>query len=99
MTEILRLESVTIYADKYGDGKWEVGYFDKSNAGIVSCWSGAYFDTFESAFEDILSRSFFSEEFQKRLISYAKEVRPEFFKTAPKVTHPVAFMSQMAFDF
>lgn len=99
MTEVLRLESVTIYADKFGDGKWEVGYFDKSNAGVVSCWSGAYFDTFESAFEDILSRSFFSEEFQKRLISYAKEVRPEFFdrKAEPKVAHPVA--SQMAFDF
>lgn len=99
MTEVLRLKSVTIYADKYGDGKWEVGYFDKSNAGVVSCWSGAYFDTFESAFEDVLSRSFFSEEFQKRLIAYAKEVRPEFFNTAPKASHPVASMSQMSFDF
>ncbi|MBR2680148.1 MAG: hypothetical protein IKE23_05265 [Exiguobacterium sp.] len=97
MTEIFRLESVTVYADKYCDGKWEVGYFDKSNAGIVSTWSGAYFDTFESAFEDVLSRSFFSAEFQRRLMAYAKEVRPDFFKTVTKVAHPVA--SQMAFDF
>lgn len=100
MSEVLKIKNVTLLAEKYDDGKWEAGFIDRSDAGTVSCWSGSDFDTFESALANILSRSFFTEEFQKRLMAYAKEVRPEFFKTAPKEAHPVASMSQqMAFDF
>ena len=97
MAEVLKIKNVTLLVEKYDDGKWEAGFIDRSEAGTVSAWSGADFDTFESAFEDVLSRSFFSDEFQKRLIAYAKEVCPDFFKTAPKEARPDA--SQMAFDF
>lgn len=99
MAEVLKLKNVTLFAKNFSDGTWEVGFIDRSDVGVVSCWSGSDFDTFESALENILSRSFFTEGFQRQLMAYAKEVRPEFFKTAPKEARPVASVAQMAFDF